>query len=160
MDRPLQRLPLGKGASSTARAYSAGRCNRRIARHTPDGKDLVDLGLRVLELSGSQVLMVLDLAERYVRPSRQDLFALVLARETKAVLLTGDGSLREAAEREGVQVHGTIWLLDLMVDHEVIDRQERAASLKHMIESGSRLPWEEIKARLIGEDVANNIDII
>ena len=104
--------------------------------------------------------MVLDLAERYVRPSRQDLFALVLARETKAVLLTGDGSLREAAEREGVQVHGTIWLLDLMVDHEVIDRQERAASLKHMIESGSRLPWEEIKARLIGEDVANNIDII
>jgi predicted nucleic acid-binding protein len=128
--------------------------------HTPDGKDLVDLGLRVLELSGQQVLMVLDLAERYARPSRQDLFALVLARETKAVLLTGDGSLREAAEREGVQVHGTIWLLDLMVDHEIINRQERAASLKHMIESGSRLPCEEITARLIGDEAANNIDII
>lgn len=128
--------------------------------HTPDGEDLVDLGLRVMELSGSQVLMVLDLAERYARPSRQDLFALVLSREIEAILLTGDGSLREAAEREGVQVHGTIWLLDQMVEHEIIDKQERAASLKLMVESGSRLPWEEIKARLIGEDVANNIDII
>jgi predicted nucleic acid-binding protein len=117
--------------------------------HTPDGKDLVDLGLQVRELSGQQVLMVLDLAERYARPSRQDLFALVLAKEIKAVLLTGDGSLREAAERERVQVHGTIWLLDQMVEHEIIDKQERAASLKHMIESGSRLPCEEIKARLI-----------
>lgn len=76
--------------------------------HTPDGKDLVHLGLRVLELSGSQVLMVLDLAERYARPSRQDLFALVLAKETKAVLLTGDGSLREAVEREGVRERASI----------------------------------------------------
>ncbi len=116
--------------------------------HTPDGKYLVSLGLRVLELSGQQVLKVLDLAERYARPSRQDLFALVLAKEIKAVLLTGDGSLREAAEREGVQVHGTIWLLDQMVEHEIIDTQERAASLKLMVESGSRLPWEEIRDRL------------
>ncbi len=98
--------------------------------------------------------------EKALRPSRQDLFALVLSREIEAILLTGDGSLREAAEREGVQVHGTIWLLDQMVEHEIIDKQERAASLKLMVESGSRLPWEEIKARLIGEDVANNIDII
>lgn len=64
------------------------------------------------------------------------------------MLLTGDGSLREAAEREGVQVHGTIWLLDLMIEHDIIDKQERAASLKHMIESGSRLPCEEIRDRL------------
>jgi hypothetical protein len=68
----------------------------------------VHFGLRVLELSGSQVLMVLDLAEHYARPSRQDLFALVLSRETKSVLLTGDGSLREAAEREGVQERASI----------------------------------------------------
>ena len=93
-------------------------------------------------------MMVLELAERYIRPSREDLFALVLAKEISAVLLTGDGSLRDAATEEGVPVHGTIWLLDLMVEHKIINEQERAASLKLMKESGNRLPYEEIKSRL------------
>jgi predicted nucleic acid-binding protein len=59
----------------------------------PDGDLLISSGLRVQELSGSQVLTVLDFAERYARPSREDLFALVLARDFNAVLLTGDASL-------------------------------------------------------------------
>ena len=115
---------------------------------TPNGGELVQLGLQEKELSGKQVLMVVDLAKRYVRPSRQDLFALVLARETDAILLTGDGDLRNVAHEINVEVHGTIWLLDQMVDRGIIDKRERANSLERMIKSGSRLPKNEIKARL------------
>lgn len=115
---------------------------------TPNGGELVQLGLQEKELSGKQVLMVVDLAKRYVRPSRQDLFALVLARETDAILLTGDGDLRNVAHEISVEVHGTIWLLDQMVDRGIIDKRERANSLERMIKSGSRLPKNEIKARL------------
>ena len=114
----------------------------------PEGDLLVSSGLRVQELSGSQVLTVLDFAERYARPSRQDLFALVLARDFNAVLLTGDASLRDAAENEGVRVHGVIWLLDLMVGHGIINTRDRATSLKLMLRCGSRLPCDEVRARL------------
>lgn len=114
----------------------------------PSGNLLVGFGLQIQELSGLQVLMVLDLAERYLRPSREDLFALVLAKEIDAILLTGDRNLRDAAQEEGVKVHGTIWLLDLMVKQGIIDERKRAASLKSMAKSGSRLLCEEIKVRL------------
>ncbi len=114
----------------------------------PSGDSLVSFGLNIQELSGSQVLNVLDLAERYARPSREDLFALVLAKEIDAVLLTGDGSLRDAAVEEGVRVHGVTWLLDLMVENGIIDKRKMAVSLKLMLRSGSRLPCEEVKVRL------------
>ena len=114
----------------------------------PDGDLLVSSGLQVQELSGSQVLMVLDFAERYARPSREDLFALVLARDLDAVLLTGDASLRDAAENEGVRVHGVIWLLDFMVEHGIINKRDRATSLVLMVRCGSRLPCDDVRARL------------
>ncbi len=56
--------------------------------------------------------------------------------------------MRDAAEEECVKVHGVIWLLDLMVTHEIIDKMERAVSLKLMVKSGSRLPCEEVRVRL------------
>jgi predicted nucleic acid-binding protein len=114
----------------------------------PSGDSLISFGLQIKELSGPQVLMVLDLAENYVRPSREDLFALVLAKENDAILLSGDKSLRDAAREEGVKVHGTIWLLDQMVEYGIIDKRKRAASLKLMMKFGSRLPCEEVKARI------------
>jgi predicted nucleic acid-binding protein len=94
------------------------------------------------------VLKVADLAARYLRPSRQDLFALVLAETLGATLLTGDGALREAAREMGVEVHGTIWLLDQMMAHGIIDGQKRAQALRLMIDSGSRLPKDEVESRL------------
>ena len=74
----------------------------------PSGSDLIDLGLQMKELSGEMVLKVTDLAACYLRPSRQDLFALVLAEALGAILLTGDGALRDAAREMKVEVHGTI----------------------------------------------------
>lgn len=114
----------------------------------PSGSDLVACGLRVEELSGEMVLKVADLAVRHLRPSRQDLFALVLAEALEATLLTGDGALRDAAREIGVEVHGTIWLLDQMMAHGIIDGRERAQALKLMIDYGSRLPKEEVESRL------------
>jgi predicted nucleic acid-binding protein len=116
--------------------------------HNPGGEQLVGLGLQKRELSGPQVQMVLDIAERYAQPSRTDLFALILAREMNAVLLTGDSSLRNAAENEGIGVHGTLWLLDQMVEHSIINKKERAVSLRRMVAYGCRFPIEEVKARL------------
>jgi predicted nucleic acid-binding protein len=114
----------------------------------PEGADLVRRGLRVCELDGRRVAEVVVLAAAYPRPSRADLFALVLARTQGALLLTGDRHLRQAAEQEGVWVHGTLWLLDQMVERSVIAPWDAAEALLLMKEGRRRLPVEEIDRRL------------
>lgn len=73
-----------------------------------------------------------ELARRYPRPGRIDLISLVLAMGEKAMLLTGDEALRVAAFQEGVEVHGTLWLLDTMVELGAISRAEGHRSLELM----------------------------
>lgn len=114
----------------------------------PAGDDLVRQGLRVRELDGRQVAEVAALAAAYLRPSRADLFALVLARNQGALLLTGDRHLRQAAEQEGVRVHGTLWLLDEMVERSMLAPAKAAEALDRMRERFRRLPAEEVEQRL------------
>lgn len=114
----------------------------------PDGKTLAGRGLLVRELTGSQVLEVTRLAQRYIRPSRSDLFALVLARSQGAMLLTGDRHLRSAAESEGVKVHGTLWLIDELVKAGLIEKRDATERLSRMVQAGRRLPADEVERRL------------
>lgn len=55
---------------------------------------LLDMGLEVRELSERMVARVSEFARQYRRPSRMDLFALVLAAEEHCPLLTGGQDLR------------------------------------------------------------------
>ncbi len=114
----------------------------------PDGQELLALGLRSLSLDGEQVSEVMTLAARHRRPSVNDLFALVLARTRGATLLTGDRALRDLAEAEGVDVHGTLWLLDELVRLKVATPWEASAGLNLMLDHGSRLPERESRLRI------------
>ncbi len=109
---------------------------------------LLRLGLKTRGLTGDQVEEVVILAQRYLGPSRADLFCLVLAKAEQATLVTSDKSLREAAEQEGIPVHGTLWILDLLVRHEIVPRQQAAAALRRMVENNRWLPQEEVAERL------------
>ena len=46
--------------------------------------------------------------------------SLSLALQENCPLLTGDRNLRKAADQEGVQVHGTIWLVSEMLREKII----------------------------------------
>jgi Zn-dependent peptidase ImmA (M78 family)/predicted nucleic acid-binding protein len=87
----------------------------------PDGTRLAEVGLEVHDFSGDQVLEVTRLRLRFNQVSTNDLFALVLAKELQAILLTGDRHLRQIADQEGVAVHGTLWVLDELVQLRIID---------------------------------------
>ena len=114
----------------------------------PDGTELLGHGLHRAELAGDQVREVSELRVRYPRPSVNDLFALVLARHLGAILLTSDGSLRQAASQENVLVHGTLWVLDEMVRQEIMPAVHLADSLRLMLARGRRLPQDECERRL------------
>jgi predicted nucleic acid-binding protein len=115
---------------------------------TEHAERLLRLGLQKRELTGDQVEEVATLAKRYLGPSRADLFCLTLARVEHATLVTSDRGLREAAEQEGIPVHGTLWILDLLVRHELVPRRQAAAALRRMVESNRWLPQEEVAERL------------
>jgi hypothetical protein len=110
--------------------------------------DITGLGLIEKSLPGEGVLQVEELAMKYPRPGRIDLFSLVLAIQEEALLLTGDEALRKAASKESVGVHGTLWLLDEMIKGRAISEAEACMSLKMMVDAGRRLPQKEVSVRL------------
>jgi len=114
----------------------------------PDGQLMRQLGLQQGELTGRQVLEVLQLRSQYRRPSVNDLFALVYARSINATLLTNDGNLRRVALQEGVPTHGTLWILDEMLRLGTLAAIQAAQALQLMRRKGSRFPTHECEKRL------------
>ncbi len=110
-----------------------------------DAQWLLSQGVRVQGLPPSRVVEVFALAQFHRSVSANDLFAFVLARDLGATLLTGDSALRRFAEREGVPVHGTLWVLEGMVNLNHVGPAEALISLERIRVAGSRLPEREIQ---------------
>ncbi|MBN2569842.1 MAG: DUF3368 domain-containing protein [Deltaproteobacteria bacterium] len=113
----------------------------------PAGADLISLGLETQSLGPDLVLEMVEMIQNYPRPSRIDISGLVLARHLKVPLLSGDGELRKATGREGIKLHGTLFLLDKMVEHRLITPTEAAQALSRMLLCRSRLPEKECTKR-------------
>jgi len=110
--------------------------------------ELLDRGLTVESFDESGVGRLFDLKVAHNNSSLADVSCYLLAQETGRPLLTGDGKLRRQAQRDGLEVHGALWLLDLMVEHKVIEELHAAHALTHMLEHGARLPTGECETRL------------
>lgn len=108
----------------------------------------LDHGLQLGTLSEESVRRVSQLTRKYPKPSRNDCMALVLAQQEKCPLLTGDRDLRQAAEREGIMVQGSIWLVEQLVTHRIISLGAAQQSYQHMERNGRRLPWKLAYQRL------------
>lgn len=102
---------------------------------------LLEMGLKVKTLSAKSVARVGELSQNYIRPGRNDLFALALAEAEQCSLLTGDAALRQAAEAEQLDVKGTIWLISEMIQEHRITVMVARAALNKMKANGRRLPW-------------------
>ena len=70
------------------------------------------------------------------------------ASENNYILLTGDGNLRKLAAEDGVEVHGTIYIFDKMVEHKAITPTIAADKLELLYSINHRLPKPEIDLRI------------
>ena len=73
---------------------------------------LLQVGLKVKTLIPAFVKRTEILSSKYPRPSVMDRLALALALQEQCPLLTGDKDLRAAAKGEGIEVHGTLWIVE------------------------------------------------
>ena len=115
------------------------------------GQRLIRLGLVTVEISDSEYLLVMEYADKYIQLSYYDRVALAIAKVRSIPLLTGDGPMRKAAIREGIEVMGTLRITDDLLKNELIDREHYLAILlKLKKENGKkvRLPGAEIEKRI------------
>lgn len=115
---------------------------------------LLQLGLISKTMSGELVSEAYSLRQQYIRASVNDLLALTLAKHERCQLLTGDRALREVAKKLSVEVHGTIWLIEQMLQKEKVTIEVARVAFHQMRDSGSRLPWNEIE-KILNKDEAS-----
>ncbi len=109
---------------------------------------LPSMGLKIRNLNPETLIKAVEIINRYPKTSRNDCFALMLAIQDCCPLLTGDLELRKAAEKEGVIVNGTIWIVEQMIAYKIITKQTAFEAYTMMRKSNRRLPWNEAIWRL------------
>lgn len=110
--------------------------------------DLLALGLLLGELSPDTVLSAYHMRQKYSGLSMNDCFAMSLAKQESCPLVSGDMNLRKAAGKEMVLVKGTLWVVEELVIHHIIDKPAALAADHKMKSAGRRLPWEQAKQRI------------
>jgi hypothetical protein len=115
---------------------------------------LPNLGLTLKEVSSQSMMYAMLLTGTYTQASRNDCFALALAKQEQCPLLTGDMALRKAAEKEAAIVKGTIWLVSQLVVHQQISTEQAREAYRQMQANGRRLPWTIAEKALI--DIEKN----
>lgn len=109
---------------------------------------LLALGFKVGSLDGKGVATAFTYAGEFrAELSRQDCFALTLAEMQKCVLMTGDRRLRRVAENKAIEVHGLLWLIDLMIEHQVMPLAEVLTGLERLAAD----PKVRLPRKLVGE---------
>ena len=112
--------------------------------------ELLDKGLSVMSLEGTFMEMSFELnaQHRSAGLSVNDCMALVLAKQEKCPLLTGDAALRQISILEQVEVRGTLWLVRQLFLASIITVEQASLAYDAMKRAGSRLPWAEVAAQL------------
>ena len=111
--------------------------------------DLQRRGLIGVDLTIEEFFYADELSKKYVKLSGYDRTALAVAKYRKIPLLTGDNPLRKVAEKEGVEVFGTIGLLDKLYEGDYINKLEYQFCLESLLEHKERrLPEEELQKRI------------
>lgn len=124
-------------------------CTDFVLRELQDfpREELVERGLLVESLDSAGVLRLFELKVEHNNSSLADVSCYLLAQQSGRPLLTGDGRLRRQAVRDGLRVHGALWLLDRMVQCELVSPNHAADALNVMLLHGARLPPVECDLR-------------
>ncbi|MRK21540.1 PIN domain-containing protein [Pseudomonas sp. JG-B] len=109
---------------------------------------LPGMGLLLGELEPQAMVYAFELIQRVNGPSRNDCFALALAKQRNCPLLSGDQALRRVAEAEAVVVMGTIWLVEEMIHRDIISIEQARNAYLRMRANARRLPWDIALRRL------------
>lgn len=110
--------------------------NKMIEVDSMDGADGIELMLAIAEY------------KRKCNLSPGDCSVMLLAKKLHCRLLTTDQKLKRQAEAIEVQVNGFLWLIDLMVEKEIVSHKEMITYLERYLATNDRAPRKLIEERI------------
>lgn len=111
----------------------------------------VDVGsLGIIPVNAEAMTEVLRIhSEVPLKITIEDASAMYIAGKQQAILLTGDKGLRQYAARQGIEVHGILWVIDTLVARGAILPSVAAERLEWLTSQGTcRLPGPECIQRI------------
>jgi predicted nucleic acid-binding protein len=103
--------------------------------------------LRIEDTTAEDWTEITDLSLLW-KVSVPDASVAILAKRAEACLLTGDGRLRKKSIEVGMDVRGTLWVLDHLLEQERITVSAARTALEAIHISGTFLPQDEVENRL------------
>jgi len=88
------------------------------------------------------------LAETVPQMGFKDVGCCLLAEELGALLLTGDGPIRQFAKARPVELHGTLWIFDRLVEHRLLKPADAADKLESLLAQDRYLPRKACEERI------------
>jgi len=116
-------------------------------------RDLVETFIRakkltVFEFSAEEVEAVKNFdAERNLKRFT-DKSVIWKSHQMNCPMITGDKKMREVAEKMGIEVHGSIWVIDELVSKMLISKEKAIMLLEQLRITNSWLPKDEIEKRI------------
>lgn len=115
-------------------------------------EQLIQLGLKKVELDIDELFLAEEYGRKYKKLSIYDKIALAIAKNRHILLLTGDLNLRKAAQKESVEIIGTLGILDRLFEYNYITEAEFDECIRKLKDlnfvSNIRLPANELEERL------------
>ena len=100
--------------------------------------------LTIFEFDSDEIDEIEDLKTSKTFKGITDKSVLWKSLKMNCPLLTGDKKLRTEAESQGVEVHGTIWVMETLIEKNQIDRTKGIHLLETLKVVNSSLPLDEI----------------
>lgn len=100
------------------------------------------------ELDSSDMQEVIKLKLQTKGLSECDLMNYVIAKKYSAILLTGDKKLKNFALKNGVPTKGTLWLLEVLYEHNYLTKRELLMAYERLLVANDRLPRGELYKRI------------
>jgi rRNA-processing protein FCF1 len=112
-------------------------------------KEQIDMFIRshqltVFVLSANEIEEVENFKTKRFFKTLIDKTVLWKARQLECPLLTGDAKLRNESIDQGISVHGSLWVIQMMVEQKVIKAESGVVLLEKLKSANDRLPLEEI----------------
>jgi predicted nucleic acid-binding protein len=120
----------------------------------PSGqRELVDTFIRakkltVIEFTGEDVEDVVNFDSVKGLKRFTDKSVIWKSVQLNCPMLTGDKKMKEIAENIGIEVHGSIWVIDELYNYNLISTEKAIELLEQLMKTNSWLPRNEIEKRI------------
>lgn len=106
---------------------------------------LLQCGLQKVSMTETEFQKTFEYRSRHPKLSFYDATALSVAGERNWVLISGDGPLRKAAQKENIQIKGILWILEELCIQKLLDtRTLQQIGMQIKNDSSFRIPHSKV----------------